>query len=590
MIDSTSPLLILAIVLAGGVICGAIANRMHLPSVTGQILYGILIGPSALGLFPMGAVHDLLPITQFALGLIAVSVGSHLNFRKLGNAYKRLGLLLLFESVLTPLLVFSTLMLIPGISWTLALLLGVMAISTAPATILAIVRETRAKGILVKTLMAAVALNNIACIFLFEIAHVSVRAYLDPELSHTARDMILVPLGQLLGSILIGSGIGLVLVLVTRKVLRRDKLASASIIAILLTLGLAHHFGISTLFSSLILGMTLANLAPDKENIGHTVFDNLENALFAIFFTAAGMELDLAYVLTGGLLALLVVGLRTAGKVASAGIAMKIAGETKRLSRNLGLALVPQAGIAVGLILLVQKDPAFREIRDLLLAVGLTSVLLNEIIGPILARFALKNTGEIGQDRARLIDFLHEENITTALNGETKEEAIAQLTDLLIHSNNLNIDRDRLMNSVLNREREFSTCIGSGLAIPHGLLEKGDRIYGAMGISRKGLNLETPDGQPVHCMVLLATPKTQRDRHLEVLAALARTFGNNHSLRNLLYNAKTPSRACYILTAEEFIDMNYFLDENKRTPPCETCGSPDGKGPRKPSPLKPKEF
>jgi len=564
MLHGANPLLVLSIVLAAGVACGTLAKRFHLPSVTGQILIGIVLGPSLFNIFEQEALEGLHPVTHFALGLIAVTVGSHLNWFRLRNAMKRLSWLLLLEATLTPLLVvLAVTFLTEDRSWYLGALLAAMAVSTAPATIIALVKESHSKGIFVKTLVAAVALNNMACLGLFEIARSAVQVALDTGTEHSTMDVIVAPFKQLVFAALIGGGVGCLLVLATRRVMRRDRLASASIIAILMASGVADFSGVSSLLACMFLGMTLANVTPDKDETGHHVFADFESAIFAIFFTLAGLELDFSYIVGGGaLIAVAVVALRIVGKVGAARIAMRIAGATEGVRRNLGYALIPQAGVAVGLIFLVREEPALASLHEPILAIGLTVVTLNEIIGPILTRFALSRSGDFGKDRARLIDFLHEENIVTNLQAETKEDAIRELAEVLIQSNHLNDDRDRLMQSILDRENEVSTCVGGGLAVPHGVLEEGDAIVGAMGISRKGLNFETPDGRPVHCMVVLATPPTKRDQHLEVLAALARAIGTDPTVQHALFNVDTPGHAYEILHAEESEDFNYFLEDD----------------------------
>ena len=282
MVDSNS-LLILAVILIAGALGGELARKVRLPSVTGQILAGMIMGPSLLGIFSPDVGHDLKPFTHFALGLIAMAVGNHLNLTRLRNAGKRLLWLLLFESMITPALVFAVVWLMPGSSLSLALLLGAMAVSTAPATIVAIVSETRSKGIFVKTLVAAVALNNIMCILLFELAYTAVGAQLDPTLKQGVWGILMAPLKELGLALLLGGSVAVALVIATRKVIRSDRLATVSIIAIFLVTGIADHFGLSMMLSALFLGVGLANLTPEKEELGHGVFVNLESAIFAVF-------------------------------------------------------------------------------------------------------------------------------------------------------------------------------------------------------------------------------------------------------------------------------------------------------------------
>ena len=165
-------------------------------------------------------------------------------------------------------------------------------------------------------------------------------------------------------------------------------------------------------------------------------------------------------------------------------------------------------------------------------------------------------------DGSRLIDFLTEQNIVTDLEADTQEQAIRRLVEVLVRSHRLKeVDQAAFLQSVLDREAEMSTCLGGGLAIPHGEIGESEGIYGVMGLSRQGLNFPTPDGQPVHCMVLLATPPDQRQRHLEVLAALARHIGTNPTVQRGLFNASSAAHAYEIIHGEEAMDFNYFLQE-----------------------------
>lgn len=561
MLAVSSPLLVVALVLLAGLAGGGLLRRLGLPAITGQILAGVAIGPSVFGVFDSAAGSALQPLMHFALGLVAVMVGSHLGLRQLRNAQKRLLWLVLLESTLTPMLVWGGLEL-AGAPPTVCWLLAALAVSTAPATVVALVKETRARGVFVKTLVAAVALNNMACILLFEVAHAAAVVDLGPTGAASLLPVLWAPFRQLLFSALLGFGLGAALVRVTHDVVSPDRLATASLVAILLTAGLADHFRLSPLLSCMFLGIALANLTPQKDEIGHRVFADFESAIFAVFFTLAGMQLHLGTLLVGGALAAVLFLLRLLGKCLAAGLAMRLAGATASVQRWLGPALAPQAGVAVGLLLLVGDEPRLQDVYQLLLAVGLAVVTANEVVGPFLCRMALRRSGDAGKDRARLIDFLREENIVTGFEAESKTQAIEKLVDVLIASNSLRIDRAAFLASVLAREQELSTCIGGGLSIPHGELPDGEQMVGVMAISRRGMAFaDVPDGMPVHCIVLLGTPGNQRDRHLEVLAALARAIGVNPVVQRQLFAADSPAHVHDLLHAEEAVDFNRYLDE-----------------------------
>ena len=418
------------------------------------------------------------------------------------------------------------------------------------------------------TLLAGVALNNLLCIILFEIARTIAKTAIHPAGVFAATDLIL-PLTQIGKSLLVGFVIGVTLILFTRRVVRPDRLSALSLIAILLTAGLSAHLGLSVLLACLCFGVTLANVSPDREEIGHRVFESFESAIFAVFFTVAGMELKFDTLAIGGLLAIITFAMRGIGKVSAGYLGMKFAGATQRFRQWLGISLIPQAGLAVGLMLLVTEDPDFASIRELFLAVVLAMVLLNETVGPILTRIGLRRSGDFGRDRARVLDFLSEHNITTTLAGPSKEEAIRELVELAVSVNKLPVDTDYLYNEVMKAEMcRFDLCRRrTGVCHTH-RLDVGEKIVGAMGISHNGLNLDTPDGRPVHCMVLILTPKSMPERHLEVLSALAASIGRDDSIQSALYHIDSPAHADELLHLDEqFEGWNYYLDEREQGGP-----------------------
>ena len=554
------PLLILAMIILCGVAFGELARLIRIPSITGQIVAGILLGKSGFDLFAEESLHGLAPLTNFALGLIAVTVGAHLNIKRLRNAGRRLFLLLLTESTITPSVVFLSLWMLADVPTSEALLYATVAIATAPATTVALVRETRSKGVFVKTLIAAVALNNMACLVLFEIVRSVTGSWSlggsDAAINWQA------PVGQLLAAVAIGGTVAIAMDLINRFVVHKERLATAAVAALVLTSGLAATFDVSPILACLFLGIIQTNITPSRSQLVDSTFADFEPAILTVFFTLAGMHMSLEHAATAGVVSGLLFGSRIAGKVLAANLAMRFANATDRVRKNLGLALIPQAGVAVGLVVVLQADPAFSGLADQFAAVVLTVVTFNEILGPLLTRYSLERAGEIGRDRMRLIDFLQEENIAVGFQAETKTQAIEKLVDLLISSHDMRgVDKQTLLDSVLAREAEASTCLGGGLSVPHGILPNLLPMVGVMALSREGLHFDTPDGRPVHCMVLLGTANDERDRHLQVLATLASNVGTDHAFQEQLFNANSPAHAYEILHGDESEAFNFFLDD-----------------------------
>ena len=281
------------------------------------------------------------------------------------------------------------------------------------------------------------------------------------------------------------------------------------------------------------------------------------------------MDLTLDHAGIAGVLALVFFACRAIGKIAAGNLAMRIAGATDSLRRNLGMALVPQAGVAVGLVVLLEEDPVFQTTAprnlELFAAVVLTAVVANEVVGPILTRWALGRSGEVQKDRERLLDFIHEEHIFLDVQANSLEEAIAWLVDRTVESHRLDeAARQPLLESVLSNESQASTCLGGGLAVPHGVLPAGEdgETVGVMAVNAKGFPFHGPDDAPIKCIVLLASPPDHGERHLQIVASLARTVGAQPKLQMQLYGAKTPAHVYDLLHhRDEAEDFNYFLQD-----------------------------
>ncbi len=559
------PFLVLAAVLVGGTLFGMGAKRLHLPAITGQIMAGVLLGKMGLDLFTEDSVTALHPITEFALGLMAVSVGAHLDLRRLRPMRLRLALLVSFEIVLVTSAVSAAVVSIDDLDIGFAILLGTIAVATAPATVVALVKETRAKGVLVNTLVAGVGLNNLACIFLFEVC----RSVLRSSIGGTdGLDVVMftgaaIQLGEAAAA---GSLAAIAMLLITRWVKRAEIITTAGIVAILLCVGLANHFGFSSMLACLFLGLAQANVTHSRDEVVDSFFHSFEPAILAAFFTLAGMELTLEHAAAAGATAVVFFGARLAAKLAAGSIAMRLAGATARIRDRVGLAMIPQAGVAVGLVVLLEEDRvlhgAATHTVEMIAAVVLTAVVMNEVVGPILTRLALTRSGEAGQDHDRLMDFIREEHIVTDFHAETMEDAIVKLVDELAIAQRLSKEtKAAVRDGCLEREANASTCLGGGLAVPHAEIAEAKGMKGVMAISRGGFDFATPDGEPVHCILLIGYPKEERSRRDRVFALLGHTLGHDAQVRHALSNASSASDVYEVL-----LDAGVFepmLDEKE---------------------------
>ena len=563
------PLLNMATVLVTGIIGGEIFAAIKLPKVTGWIATGILLRQLTLpGMdtdLDAQALDRFLPYMHFVLGFIAFTVGATLYFASLGNTGKRIGLLLLGEALVTPIVVGLLLYfvgpLLPGgdvMSKHPAVLLAAIAIAGAPGTTVLVIQEARARGILTRTLLAAIGLIDMVAVAVF----VFLTTVLGDQGGwiHAFQSVCI----QFAVTLLIGASCALIAIGLTRTFVSPAFLGPTMVAVVLGSWGFAAGFGTSGgILACTFAGIVVTNLRHDLVRSCEAYLQTISGALFALFFTFAGMRLDFGLIPEFAALVVLYFIARLIGKCISAYGAMTLAGMTQSVRNYLGIALLPHGGVAVGLILLVAEEGSgfSDEVKMLVNTVGLSALAVNQLLGPSAARFSLVRSGESHKDRARLLDFLQEHRITVGLTGNDPEATIRQLSTQLYATSDMKLPQEEFVQMVLKRDSEHTTCLGRGLMIPHAILEDGDEIKGVLGISSEGLDFDTPDDRRIHAVLLLATPELERKRHLQVLAAFATAITRDKNLAEQLYHAHSPAHAYDVLHADEQADLNYFLED-----------------------------
>ncbi|QBG46279.1 hypothetical protein EGM51_02245 [Verrucomicrobia bacterium S94] len=554
-----SPFLVVGILILAGFAGNYFGKFLKLPHVTGNILGGIIIGPTCLGLIGTDEqLHDLQPIATFAMSLVAVSIGGHLSYRRIHNSLRRIISISMFEvtfSVITVIIAGKLF----GMDWPTTLLLAGIAASTAPATTIALIRESRAKGPFVKTLISAVALNNILCILIFVMMRTFVSAYFESgETIGKIDDALILSAYHLLGAVVLGLGMGWITRILVSKPRFHD--FTTILLVIMLLDGLAAYLTLSPLLVCLFFGVYLGNSSEVAEKQLSTLTP-LEPTLYVIFFTLAGVSLHLDALMAVGLVAMVYIGSRMLGKTLGAAIGGIVGKCSKRMWTNMSYALYPQSGIAIGLVVLLSDDAFVPEdIQQAVGAIILAGVTVAEIIGPFATKAALSRSGEANRDRQRLVEFLAEEFIMVNLKALDKWDAIRQMVAFLIKTHRVeHISQEELYQSVVAREKEMSTAMGKGIAIPHGHIEKGPAIQGVMAICREGLEFDAPDNGPVKLIMLIITPKDKKDMHLKVLSSLSAMISDD-AIRDRLISAMSPEDAMEVIESKEARDYNYFLE------------------------------
>jgi len=399
---TTDLALAIGVMITVGLLGGVLSNKIKFPRITGYIIVGILLSPSVLNLISPATIAKLDIITHLALGIIAYLIGASLrmeSIRKLGRGivwitpFQSLGAWLVGTLVIafvTP-LILST----PGATFMsnylpMALVIGAMAAATAPAAVMAIIREYKARGPFTTTLLAVVALDDAIAVIAFAIAIGIAQPLVSGSGGVSLYQMLAVPGLEIAKSIGIGTALGFLLVYLNKLIRTRALLLSAVLGIVLLCTGLANFLGVSIIMANMTIGFIVANRVADSEPIA--VMEGIEEVVFAIFFVFSGMHFDAGIMRTAGILALLIVATRFTGKYVGTRIGATISHAPAVIKKYLGLALLPKAGVTLGLALLAQRT--FPILGDLIFNGVLASVIINELVAPPLTKYAITKSGE----------------------------------------------------------------------------------------------------------------------------------------------------------------------------------------------------
>ena len=371
---------------------GHLAQLIRVPEVTGYLLVGVIIGPAALDFVTHENLSTLGFLSDVALGLILFNIGSIFeasNFRLVGPGVVRITL---WEATAAFVLV-TLAMLAGGLAWPLAILLGVIAMETAPATTLMVLNEYDARGPMTDRLKAMVALNNVYVLVTFGV--VSALLLLgEPRDGGTLAAGYRAVHGLFwttCGSAALGVLLGLLMDAWAARAKESGEAMILSIGAVLICVGASRWLGLSPLISTLALGATVANASAQGDRLLRAL-GRADPPLYAAFFVLAGAELVPSSVFGLGLIGALYVLARAIGKVGGARLGVRGTNLPPLVQRQLGLCLVSSSSLAVGLT--IQIRSAFPDYATTVTGIVLAAVVIFEVIGPLLARRALFVTGE----------------------------------------------------------------------------------------------------------------------------------------------------------------------------------------------------
>jgi len=547
------PLLVLSILLLSGWMLGQAAKKVLIPAIIGQILAGFLLGPHSFKLFDYHVFESFQPLTHFALALFGLTLGTHLHIARLHNSVLRISTIMGLEILIVPGIIFLTLHYLLGIGFSTSLLLSAMGLSTSPTSIIHLLTERRSRGTFSKTLISTVALNNIATLCLFTIVMTMLSSGTSPSLASGVAKVAV--------ALLLGIAQGALLLFITRHQSASTIHFSLLIFSILFITGLCQTLKLPAFLASIALGFMIANYSSKKSSLLNSI-TNIEPGLYTLFFVLAGTHLDFSNLREAGIAGLLFIVARFIGKTLAPALGARITRSSESVSKYLPLALYPHAAIAISCLLMVEQSTFLASEVSYLTTVILCSVVFFELFGPLMTDYAIRKSGEQGKDRERLLDFLHEEYILTPLRARDKKEVLEELGAFMHRVHAIReVSQSQLIDLLLERENKMSTGLGEGIAVPHAIIEGGPQVRGVIGISKQGIDFKSLDKKPVHIIIVVATPQEHYDQHLKVLAGIARIFGHDPELKEVLVNARNAAEIVDILNIEHVEMHNIFLEK-----------------------------
>ncbi|MFA7636766.1 MAG: cation:proton antiporter [Monoglobales bacterium] len=413
--DTLDTLLSVSIALLTGLLMTRVFKPLKLPAVTAYLIAGVLVGPYCLGAAGIGglgfanaeSVSKLALISEVALGFIAFSIGSEFRLKELKKTGKQALVIGIVQALVATLFVdvalFAAHIIMPDkLSLSQAITLGAIATATAPAATLMVVRQFKAKGPLTSLLLPIVALDDAVGLLIFAVSFGIAKTLISSTVDVIS--IVVNPLVEIAASLTLGAIMGWVLSHLERLFNSNTNRLSLTIGMVLITVSLAMidfkigavHVGFSQLLTCMMLGTIFCNICPLSGDL-MTASDKWTSPLFAVFFVISGAELELnvfadwAIVVIGAVYIIF----RSMGKYFGTFMSAKATDCTPETCKYLGITLLPQAGVALGMCAIAAAAPEMAGQGALIRNITLFAVLIYELVGPLFTKMALTAAGDI---------------------------------------------------------------------------------------------------------------------------------------------------------------------------------------------------
>lgn len=392
----TQVIVSVAIIMVVGFLMTRITKLLKLPNVTGYILAGILIGPYCLNLIPGNIISGMGFISDIALAFIAFSVGEFFKFSSLKKSGMKIIVLTIFEAIMASIVVFVVMYFILHLNMAFSIVLAALASATAPASTIMTIRQTKAKGEFVDTLLQVVALDDVVSLIAYSVAiSIALASISGGSGSGFSFDVVVLPILKNLLSLVIGGVLGYILKLLMQVKHGSDNRLIIVISVLLLFCGISSLLDVSPLLGCMIIGTVYINLTNDEKLFLQVNY--FSPPILLLFFVVSGLSFNLSALFSGesilGSIPLWAIGViyfivRIIGKYLGSYLGCLTIKKPKSVRNYLGLALIPQAGVAIGLAAMGARTLG-GDVGEALQTIILASSVLYELVGPVCAKLSL---------------------------------------------------------------------------------------------------------------------------------------------------------------------------------------------------------
>lgn len=420
----------IALMLFCGFAMTRVTKKLHLPNVTAYIVTGILIGPYGLNLIPSDFIEQTDFLADIALAFIAFSVGEYFKASALKKSGIKAAIITLLESCVASVFVFVLTYCVLHLNMAFSIILAALASTTAPASTMMTIRQTHAKGDFVETLLQVVAMDDVVGLIAYSIS-ISVAVSMLFGENDSILQTIAMPILKNMLMLALGGGFAYLMRLLMPNGRSTDNRLIISIGILFLFCGICAAFDVSPLLGCMLMGMVYINITDDEKLFAQLNY--FSPPILLLFFVRSGLSFDLGMLIQNdnevGSVSLLTIGIlyfivRIAGKYVGAWLGCLFTGKTKQVRNYLGLALIPQAGVAIGLSALCVRTLG-ADIGGSLQTIILASSVLYELIGPACAKLALylSHSYDVKQSNEAATEDTH--NQETTINNNNCEHDIA---------------------------------------------------------------------------------------------------------------------------------------------------------------------